>query len=447
MARRIMFDEQYHKDKVKIMLPIGEFEVMLDRRTKADVAAREVELRLYLTLIGAIVGTSILIGVGSYWIIRRKVIAPVGTLRTQMNRVADGDLAQSPEVEALRVGRDEVSQLAAAIATTVGGMRTGLQLETVNWEAVGRQRVVNADFTCQINAVHKAQAVVEFQPDGTVVTANDNFLAATGYTLPEVQGRHHSLFVDPARAVDHEYREFWAKINRGEYQAGEFRRVGKGGREVWLQASYNPIFDVNGKLYKVVAYATDITAAKNLERKVREDAAELRQKVEAVNGAVAALAAGDFTRRVPDLGDDLVGTMAAGLDRAIGTVRAALEGVREVSEQLADASGQLASAGEEIASGAQEQASSLEETASTLEEITATVRQNSDAAQQARQLASGSRDVAEKGGQVVGTAVGAMGEINHASKKIADIITTIDEIAFQTNLLALNAAVEAARAG
>ncbi len=177
------------------------------------------------------------------------------------------------------------------------------------------------------------------------------------------------------------------------------------------------------------------------------EAAELRRKVEAVNGVVSALAAGDFTQRLPDLGDDLVGTMAAGLGRAVGTVRAALEGVREVSEQLADASGQLAAASEDIASGAQEQASSLEETASTLEEITATVRQNSDAAQQARQLASGSRDVAEKGGQVVGTAVGAMGEINHASKKIADIITTIDEIAFQTNLLALNAAVEAARAG
>jgi PAS domain S-box-containing protein len=447
MARRVMFDEQYHKDKVKIMLPIGEFEAMLDSRTKADVAAREAELRLYLTLIGVIVGTSILIGVGSYGIIRRKVIAPVGTLRTQMNRVADGDLSQSPEVEALRAGSDEVSQLAAAIATTVGGMRTSLQLETVNWEAVGRQRAINADFTGQINAVHKAQAVIEFKPDGTVVTANDNFLAATGYTLPEVQGRPHSTFTDQAHATSPEYREFWSTLNRGEYVAGDFRRVGKGGREVWFQASYNPIFDVNGKLYKVVAYATDITAAKNLERKVRDDAAELRQKVEAVNGVVAALAAGDFTRRVPDLGDDLVGRMAAGLDRAVGTVRAALEGVRDVSEQLADASAQLAAASDEISAGAQEQASGLEETASTLEEITATVRQNSDAAQQARQLASGSKDVAEKGGQVVGSAVGAMGEINQSSKKIADIITTIDEIAFQTNLLALNAAVEAARAG
>ena len=176
-------------------------------------------------------------------------------------------------------------------------------------------------------------------------------------------------------------------------------------------------------------------------------AAELRRKVDAVQVAVAAMAAGDFTRQVPDLGDDAVGQMAAELNQAIVSVRTALEGVREVSGQLADASAQLASASEEIATGAQQQASSLEETASTLEEITATVKQNSDSAQQARQLAGGSRDVAERGGQVVGGAVEAMGEINRSSKQIADIITAIDEIAFQTNLLALNAGVEAARAG
>ncbi len=176
-------------------------------------------------------------------------------------------------------------------------------------------------------------------------------------------------------------------------------------------------------------------------------ATELQRKVAAVTVSVNALAAGDFTQEVPNLGTDEVGQMASSLNKAVTSMRAALEGVREVSEQLADASGQLSAASDEISTGAQEQASSLEETASTLEEITATVRQNSDSAQQARQLASTSKDVAERGGKVVGNAVEAMSEINQSSKKIADIITTIDEIAFQTNLLALNAAVEAARAG
>jgi methyl-accepting chemotaxis protein len=320
----------------------------------------------------------------------------------------------------------------------------------VTWDIVTDRvatEVQNRDYASQIAAINKAQAVIEFKLDGTIVMANDNFLAVMGYALAEIQGRHHSMFADPAFAASHEYREFWARLNRGEYVASEFKRLGKGGKEVWIQASYNPIFDQNGKPYKVVKYATDITPAKNLERKVKDDAAELQQKVTVILTTVNALAGGDFTQQIPDLGSDSIGQMSSALNKAVGSVRATLEGVREVSEQLADASGQLATASEEIATGAQQQASSLEETASTLEEITATVKQNSDSAQQARQLASSSKDVAEKGGNVVGHAVEAMSEINHSSKKIAEIITAIDEIAFQTNLLALNAAVEAARAG
>ncbi|MBN9517580.1 PAS domain S-box protein, partial [bacterium] len=382
------------------------------------------------TLAAALAALFLGLGIG------RAITRPLARTVAVLEGVAKGDLSQRAEVD----GRDELARLAAALNTAIA-----------NQQAANDK---NLDCVRQLEAVSRAQAVIEFQPDGTVVSANDNFLTVTGYSAAEVVGRHHSLFMDPAEAGTPAYRELWAKLGRGEYQVGQFRRVAKGGREVWIHGGYFPIANAAGKVQKVVKFAFDITEAKRLEREAQtaaelqvREAEELRRKVEAVNGVVAALAAGDFTQRLPDLGDDLVGTMAAGLGQAVGTVRAALEGVRGVSEQLADASGQLASAGEEIASGAQEQASSLEETASTLEEITATVRQNSDAAQQARQLASGSRDVAEKGGQVVGTAVGAMGEINHASKKIADIITTIDEIAFQTNLLALNAAVEAARAG
>ncbi|MDY3561241.1 methyl-accepting chemotaxis protein [Gemmata sp. JC673] len=179
----------------------------------------------------------------------------------------------------------------------------------------------------------------------------------------------------------------------------------------------------------------------------RAQADELKRKVSVILSGMNALAAGDFTVSVPALGSDDVGQMATALNTAVGSIRAALEGVREVAEQLADASAQMAAASDEISHGAQEQASSLEETASALEEITSTVKQSANSAQQARQLASGSKEVAERGGQVVTTAVGAMSEINGSSKKIAEIITTIDEIAFQTNLLALNAAVEAARAG
>jgi methyl-accepting chemotaxis protein len=160
-----------------------------------------------------------------------------------------------------------------------------------------------------------------------------------------------------------------------------------------------------------------------------------------------AVAAGDLTRRLDVSTRDEVGQMAAALSQAVDGMREAMTEVRGSADSVAGAAQQLAAASEELSSGAQEQASSQEETSATMEEITATVKQNADSARQANQLAAGSRESAEKGGQVVTSAIGAMSEINAASKKIADIITTIDEIAFQTNLLALNAAVEAARAG
>ncbi len=120
-------------------------------------------------------------------------------------------------------------------------------------------KLQNADFEGQLMAIGKAQAVIEFNLDGTIITANDNFLNTLGYRLDEVQGKHHRMFCDPAYAAGPEYREFWAKLGRGEYEAAEYKRFGKGGKEVWIQASYNPIFDLNGRPFKVVKYATDIT--------------------------------------------------------------------------------------------------------------------------------------------------------------------------------------------
>jgi methyl-accepting chemotaxis protein len=114
----------------------------------------------------------------------------------------------------------------------------------------------------QAAAISKSQAVIEFDLDGTVIAANQNFLDALGYRLEEIKGKHHSMFVPPAMRDSAEYRAFWAKLKRGEYQAAEYKRIGKGGREVWIQASYNPILDRSGKPCKVVKFATDITAKK-----------------------------------------------------------------------------------------------------------------------------------------------------------------------------------------
>jgi methyl-accepting chemotaxis protein len=121
------------------------------------------------------------------------------------------------------------------------------------------EKLKAADTTGQIAAIDKSQAIIEFKLDGTILTANENFLQTMGYTLSEIRGKHHSMFVDPAERDSAAYREFWATLNQGQYQAGEYKRIGRGNREVWIQASYNPILDLSGKPFKVVKYASDIT--------------------------------------------------------------------------------------------------------------------------------------------------------------------------------------------
>src|SRR3954447_8209199 len=124
---------------------------------------------------------------------------------------------------------------------------------------VTADKLKNADLAGQIAAIDKGQAVIEFNMDGTIITANANFLGALGYSLAEIKGKHHSMFVEPSERDSNGYREFWAALNRGQYQAAEYKRIGKGGKEVYIQASYNPIMDLNGKPFKVVKYATDVT--------------------------------------------------------------------------------------------------------------------------------------------------------------------------------------------
>src|ERR1700760_3639617 len=118
------------------------------------------------------------------------------------------------------------------------------------------------DALAQVDAIHRSQAVIEFNTDGTIITANKNFLDAMGYRLGEIKGKHHSMFVAPEARSSAAYRAFWDDLKRGKYQAGEYKRFGKGGRTVWIRASYNPVIDGSGKPIKVIKFASDITAQK-----------------------------------------------------------------------------------------------------------------------------------------------------------------------------------------
>ncbi|WP_220470390.1 methyl-accepting chemotaxis protein [Colwellia sp. BRX8-9] len=298
---------------------------------------------------------------------------------------------------------------------------------------VTKQKLISADYSGQIAAISKSQAVIEFNMDGTIITANDNFLSALGYTLSEIQGQHHSLFVEPAHKSTIEYQQFWQKLNRGEFDSGEYLRIGKGGKEVWIQASYNPILDLNGKTMKVVKYAADITGRKQAIAQIKE--------------TLMTLSDGDLTQYIET---ELVGEfniIGTSINEFIDVLSNMVGDIRSASTNVFDSARELAEGNNELSHRTESQASSLEETASAMEELTSTVQQNAENASEASKLSASVMDKATNGGAVVKNAITAMSDINKSSKKIADIISVIDEIAFQTNLLALNAAVEAARAG
>lgn len=298
---------------------------------------------------------------------------------------------------------------------------------------VTEQKLQAANFSGQMDAISKAQAVIEFNMDGTIITANDNFLSTLGYSLAEIQGQHHSIFAEENLKNSDEYQSFWQKLNRGEYDANEYKRIAKGGREVWIQASYNPIFDMDGKPFKVVKYATDITARKEAIAQIKD--------------VLVSMSAGDLSQYIEG---ELVGEFSIignSMNELITVLGNMVDEIRNASTNVFDSAREIAEGNNELSHRTESQASSLEETASAMEELTSTVQQNAENTSEASKLATTVMKKASNGGDVVTNAITAMSDINKSSKKIADIIGVIDEIAFQTNLLALNAAVEAARAG
>ena len=303
------------------------------------------------------------------------------------------------------------------------------------------QKMQAADFAGQLAAISKSQAVIEFDLAGRILSANDNFLAVMGYTLEQIRGQHHSMFAEAAYRESAQYREFWTKLGRGEYDAGVYRRLGRDGREVWIQASYNPIFDMNGKPFKVVKYATDITA------QVRDTQA-LQRAVAQTHEVVGAAKNGDLTRRI-DTADKTgsIAELCSGINSLVETMAGILGQIKVAADTIGEGAREIAAGNSDLSQRTEAQAASLEETASSMDEITSTVRHTADNARQANQFAIEASAIASRGGDAVHGVVDTMVRISDSSKKIADIIGVIDGIAFQTNILALNAAVEAARAG
>lgn len=298
-----------------------------------------------------------------------------------------------------------------------------------------------ADMAGQMTAISRVQAVIEFDLQGHVLGANENFLAVTGYTLAEIQGKHHAMFLPPDEPRGEAYHKFWTDLAAGHLDAGRYRRVGKDGSEIWIQASYNPIFDCDGRPRKVVKYATDITEEVMRER-------ELARAVAEVGDVVADAGRGDLRHRVSLEGrSGAVAELCADINMLVESMEHMVVHVSAASSEVHAAAAEIAAGNEHLSVRTESQAASLEETASSMEEIAATVRATADNARQSTALAQTTTQVAEAGSELVGRVVDSMGEIQRNASEIAEITSVIEGIAFQTNLLSLNAAVEAARAG
>ena len=285
----------------------------------------------------------------------------------------------------------------------------------------------------KIDAISRAQAIIEFLPSGEILTANKNFLDLMGYRLDEIKGHHHRMFVRRQDVESPDYINFWKRLNHGEFISSEFERVSKTGDSVWLQASYTPILGPNKNVIKIVKFAS-----------------ENKDRVRIVNElgyALKELSEGNLTIRIDDpfspTFDQLRISYNSSMEKLAATITAIVSG----TEAITNGTREISAASEDLSTRTQTQAANLEETASALDEMTTNVKKSAEGAYHAQLISGEANNQAKNGVAIVNETITAMDRIAKSSQQISQIIGVIDEIAFQTNLLALNAGVEAARAG
>ncbi|MFN3717438.1 MAG: PAS domain-containing methyl-accepting chemotaxis protein [Rhizobium rhizophilum] len=294
-------------------------------------------------------------------------------------------------------------------------------------------KLKSLDAEGKLAALNRAQAIIEFTPTGEILHANENFLGAMGYSLSEIVGRHHQIFCDADYASSGEYRDFWRRLGEGRFVADQFTRLGKGGKKVHIQASYNPIMDADGKVLKVVKFASDVT--------------ERIRVIEELGAGLGRLADSNIRVTLDHPFSAEFEPLRRDFNASIGAFQHTLSGVLDQTHELARNGSAMKNSAEELSDRTHQQVVALEQTAAALSEATTKLRAATERTRETRQIATDARAAATSSVAVVRDTVSAMERIEGASNEIGKIIGVIDEIAFQTNLLALNAGVEAARAG
>ena len=394
----------------------------------------------------------------------------------------------------------------------------------VSRPAKSKEGVSRAELQGIVDAISKAQAVIEFELDGTIITANENFLKALGYSLEEIQGRHHSIFVDAAHRESTDYRQFWIELTNGKFQQGEFKRIAKGGREIWIQGSYNPVFDEDGKPFKVVKFATDITERKLADQNNKRQLDEINRtqavieftadgtilnananflttlgySLDEIRGRHHSMfvdptfrESADYKRFWHDLNEgrfqtaeflrfgkggkevwiqatynpvlDINGRTCKVVKYAIdiskrkqaeASLKATLHAVTTNSQALASSAEELTATSQQMSSNSNETAAQANVVAAAAEQVSKNVATVATSAEEmnasAMEIAKSASEASRVANQAVKTAEETnttVSKLGQSSQEIGEVIKVITSIAQQTNLLALNATIEAARAG
>lgn len=298
-----------------------------------------------------------------------------------------------------------------------------------------RSSKINTDVTkdALLAMIDRTQALIQFLPDGTIVEANDNFFRTFGYTPEECIGQHHRMFVDKAYAESEDYDAFWEGLRAGKSFTARFCRVGKSGANIWIMATYAPLYDASGEIIRVGKIASDVT--------------QNQLAIESIAEGLNALESGDLAHRVPSTEDADMAVLGSCFNSACEKLGTLVLQVQGFVGQLNVSSNGIRDAAKHLARRTEDQAVTLEETTASIDELSSNVTVISEDAQNVDLVTASTRRETEDSSHVVKDVIAAMANIERSSGQIAQIISVIDDISFQTNLLALNAGVEAARAG
>lgn len=305
-----------------------------------------------------------------------------------------------------------------------------------------------------LTAINASYAYIEFDPDGYVLAANQNFLQLIEYQKEEIIGKHHRIFVESGYAKTHAYSQFWADLKSGQNQSDAFKRIAKSGGEIWSQGVYAPVKDEIGRVIKVVMIATDITqqVSTNIDYKNR---------VKGYSEFISKVANGDLRRRVDAEGSNELSVIGGSLNAMVESLTGITRQIGEANDTLLVALGQIQSTVNTQAAGASQQAAAVGEITVTLEEVRSTSAQNLVKTKQLGEVAERVRREGAQGQQILEQAVAGMEVIrerveniahtilalSEQTQQIGEITNVVSNIAQQSKMLALNASIEAAKAG